>query len=43
MNLIWSFFFLQTPTLIEWYMARLVVKNGHQNDTFFDNIGTIRC
>ena len=28
----------RTP-IFEWYMARLVVKNGHQNDTCYNAIG----
>ena len=36
MGLLWWLFLNQTP-IFEWYMARLVVKNGHQKD--YNEIG----
>jgi hypothetical protein len=29
-------------TKCEWYMARLVLKNRHENDTFYDENLTMR-
>jgi hypothetical protein len=30
---------LNLTLIFEWYMARLVINNGHQNDMYYDEIG----
>ena len=37
MRLIWSLL-IQTP-IFEWYMARLVITNGHANHACYKEIG----
>lgn len=36
-GLMWSHFF-DWPLISEWYMVRLVVKNGHQKDMRYDDL-----